>query len=47
MPSNKKTRKGANEKMMNDAVIKRNGLHIINLADLDGEGSFPAPHAEP
>ncbi len=40
--ASRKTRKGDNE-MMNDATLKKRGRFTINLAELEGEGSFACP----
>jgi len=43
--SSKKTKKGDND-MMKDATLKKPGLYTINLAQIEGEGSFPCPKCE-
>ena len=40
--ASKKTNKGGNN-MMNDATLKKTGLYTINLAEIEGEGSFACP----
>jgi predicted RNA-binding Zn-ribbon protein involved in translation (DUF1610 family) len=38
----KKNKKGDNE-MMKNATLKKQGLYSINLAEIEGEGSFACP----
>jgi len=38
-----KNKKGDN-KMMNNASLKKPGPYTINLAEIDGEGTFPCPN---
>ncbi|HTY74873.1 MAG TPA: hypothetical protein VMD05_04825 [Candidatus Nanoarchaeia archaeon] len=33
----------SDKKMMNNATLKKPGLYKINLAKIDGEGTFPCP----
>ena len=42
MASNKKTRKGAKEMLKNE-IIKKGTIHTVNLAEIEGDGSFPCP----
>jgi predicted RNA-binding Zn-ribbon protein involved in translation (DUF1610 family) len=42
MSSSKKNRKNAKE-MMKEAVIKKPRLCIVDLSQVEGEGSFPCP----
>jgi predicted RNA-binding Zn-ribbon protein involved in translation (DUF1610 family) len=38
----RKSRKSDNE-MMNNATLKKSGLYMINLAEIEGEGTFACP----
>ena len=38
----RKSRKSDN-KMMNNATLKKPGLYMINLAEIEGEGTFACP----
>jgi hypothetical protein len=40
--ASRKTKKGDND-MMNNATLKKPGLYRINLAEIEGEGSFACP----
>ena len=40
--ANRKTGKGDN-KMINNATLKKPGLYTINLAEIEGEGTFACP----
>jgi predicted RNA-binding Zn-ribbon protein involved in translation (DUF1610 family) len=42
MPSSKRQKKGAN-KMMNNQVVQNGAIHSVDLAQIEGDGTFPCP----
>ena len=40
--ASRKTKKGDND-MLDNMTLKKPGLYTINLAQIEGEGSFPCP----
>ncbi len=42
MPTSKQLKKGSKQ-MMKNAAFKRSTAYMVNLAQLDGEGTFPCP----
>jgi hypothetical protein len=42
MPSRKRQKKGERD-MMNEQVVHNGAIHSVDLAQIEGDGSFPCP----